>query len=117
MTTDEIVAALAPYRFTSYTERSLQDVIARALETAGIDFRREKPLSVEDRPDFLCEGVAVEIKIKGSLADVTRQLHRYAQHPSVTSLLLVTTKAAHTRIAREMNGKPVHVHFIVGGAF
>lgn len=117
MNTDEIAEILARYRFAFNSERDLQDGIARAFETAGLSFHREAPLSAEDTPDFLCDDVAVEVKVKGSVADVTRQLHRYAQHAEVSSIILVTTKAAHTRVARVMNNKPIHVHFLVGGAF
>lgn len=114
---EQIISALATSRFTYMTERDLQDGIARALEAACLIFERERPLSPEDIPDFTCGVTAVEVKIKGSLADVTRQLHRYAQHEEVEEILLVTTRAAHTRTPRLLNGKPVHVHFLVSGAF
>lgn len=112
-----IANALASSRFTFSAERGLQDGIASVLGAAGVPFERERPLSPADVPDFTCGATAVEVKIKGSLAAVTRQLHRYAQHPEVEEILLVTTKAAHTRVARLINGKRVHVHFIVTGAF
>ena len=115
--TEKIFKALCSSSFSFSTERGLQDGIARALKAAGVPFAREAPLSAADVPDFMCGAVAVEVKIKGSLADVTRQLHRYAQHPEVEEIVLVTTRAAHTRASRRVNGKPVHVHFIVSSAF
>jgi hypothetical protein len=104
------------------TEKVLQDAIAASFTEAKIRFEREAILSRGDRIDFVVFGAAgeevgIEVKIDGSLAEVTRQLHRYAQHERLTSLILVTTRATHRGAPREFNGKTIHVLHLLGGAF
>jgi len=91
------------------TEEHLQQDIARALVRLGIPFEREPRLSGKDRPDFMVGGVAVEVKIKGGVTEVTRQLSRYAQHERVSELLLVTSRMQLVAVPTELNGKPVRV--------
>jgi hypothetical protein len=55
--------------------------------------------------------VAIEIKIDGSCSEVTRQIHRYSQHPDVEEILLITTCAKHLRIK---NGR---IHSFAGKQF
>ena len=50
----------------------------------------------------------------GSLAQATRQLFRYAAQPSVTGVLLVTTRYAHRALPETMEGKPVGVLCLAG---
>ncbi len=74
----------------------------------------EYRLSARDRLDLFVEvtpstGIAVEVKVKGGLPDVTRQVLRYLEHDAVTGLLLVTTKSAHRAVEGVHMGKPVHV--------
>lgn len=52
-------------------------------------------------------GVAVEVKTKGGLSDLTRQVYRYAELASVSGVLVVTTKNMHARLPPEAMGKPV----------
>ena len=99
-------------------ERELQERIAVALARAtGIpggvdDVTREHRLDARSRPDFLvwtgaATGIAVEVKIAGSPQDVLRQLLRYAEHPAVSGVLLVTTRSRHRGIVpAELLGKP-----------
>lgn len=95
-------------------ERQLCDAIEAALSALGYRFEREFRLNGRDRPDFVVgmPVVAVEVKIKGSLAEVTRQIHRYAQHPDVTGILVVTTRADHRRLPDTLSGKPVAVCYL-----
>lgn len=61
-------------------------------------------------------GVGIEVKIKGSAADVLRQLERYAKCEEITELVLVTTKSSHLRMPATLNGKPLTViPFLEGG--
>lgn len=113
-----ILAALARRRFTFKTEEDLYPLLAEVFEGAGLAYRKQAQLSPEDRIDFMLGTVGVEVKVKGGLAEVTRQLHRYAQHESVSGLVLVTSKARHTGVPSWLNNKPVAVHpLFVGGAF
>lgn len=54
-------------------------------------------------------GTAIEVKVDGSLAALTRQLHRYAQHDRVIDLVVITNRARLTQVPRELNGKRVEV--------
>jgi hypothetical protein len=54
-------------------------------------------------------GIAVEVKVAGSVSAVTRQLLRYAYYPEVTELALVTTKVQHRQVPSLMSGKTVRV--------
>lgn len=111
---DQLVSALGKYRYLVGSEAELQNAVAIALKDAGVVFDRERGLG-RDRVDFFAQGVAIELKIDGSLSDVTRQLHRYAQHPEVTAVLLVTTRMLHDRMPREMCGKRLRVLRVAGG--
>ncbi len=116
MNAQAILDALGAHRFPCGTEAAMQVGVAGVFEKVGIAFAREHRFSAEDRVDFFVDGVAVELKIKGSVTDILRQLHRYAQHESVREVLLVTTRNLHRDMPPEMNGKPVRV-LVVGGIF
>lgn len=60
----------------------------------------------------MVEGTGIEVKIKGSLTEVTRQVHRYAQSEQVESLILITARGSHRGLPREMNGKRVIVIYL-----
>lgn len=89
---------LAGHQFASRTESQLQSAIEECLKQNGIAYQREFRLTEKDRPDFIVGKVAIEIKIDGSCSEVIRQLYRYAQHPDVEEILLITTCAKHLRI-------------------
>ncbi|HEV7674478.1 MAG TPA: hypothetical protein VGQ12_08105 [Candidatus Angelobacter sp.] len=95
------------YTFASSTEDELQRAVAQCLDMNQIAYMREVRVSQTDRPDFLLDTVAIEIKIGGSLSEVTRQIHRYAQRDDIQEVLLVTTCAKHLDIPDEFNGKPI----------
>jgi len=109
---------LSSRRFVWSNESMLQRGIYQTLLEAGHVVQREKRLSRKDRPDFMLEGgVYVEVKVDGSLTSVMRQLSRYAEQPSVSAIVLVTTRAAQAaRVPTEFSGKPVRV-VLLAGAF
>lgn len=115
MSASDIVQVLQRYRFAQDSEERFQSGIARCLVESGVVFEREHILTKQDRIDFLCGRVGVECKIQGSLASVTRQLHRYAQCPEIDELLLVTTRLQHSRVPKTINGKPITVFASLGG--
>ncbi len=98
---------LAGQRFRMQREEDLQEGIARAIESAGIPFEREAILSKWDRVDFLVGGVALEVKVAGSLRNVVCQLLRYAKCPRVQGILLVTTRSQVAIPAGLVEGKPI----------
>ena len=112
---DELIDVLERFRFRYTDENELQQGIAKALTLRGITFEREKVLSRPDRPDFLvCGGVAIEVKIKGSLADLLRQVSRYATHTEVIGVLAVGTPKWLPQVPEELCGKPVRSLRLIG---
>ncbi|MFW6031669.1 MAG: hypothetical protein ACOC9T_03670 [Myxococcota bacterium] len=115
---EQVIHALhVPLRWTS--EADLQRQIGARLELTPQHVAAEVRLDARDRIDFLLEpsGIGVEVKVDGSLSEVTRQLHRYAQHDRIRALVLATTKAKHIPVPRELSGKPVCVVHMTGGAW
>lgn len=98
-------------------ERDLQEGLEVAFREAEWQPapRREVRLNHADRIDFVIGDLGVEVKVDGSLAAVTRQLHRYAQVEELAGVLLVTTQACHLAVPRELNGKPIVVARLIGG--
>ena len=114
-TLDRLLKALPAHRYAYANERQLQDGIERVLTAAAVAFVREARMSRSDRPDFLiAPGIALEVKVDGSLSLVTRQLFRYAQLVDVHTIVLVTTRMQHRQFPAELDGKPVHVVHLIG---
>lgn len=108
---------LSTRRFFVADEAELQAGIAGTLEAEGVAFAREHALSPEDRPDFMLPGgLAIEVKVDGSVAEVTRQVWRYVAHAEVAEVLVVTTRARHLSIAGALGGKTVRVLWVAPGA-
>lgn len=115
MTARAVVAALSSATLTYTDEVSLHEDMSRVLTAAGVDHAREVRLTPRDRIDFLtADGVGIEVKVAGSLAAVTRQMTRYAAHPGVRELVLVTTRATHHAIPRNLGGVPVALYSLIG---
>lgn len=115
MKAQDIVRALERYRYEEASEDELQRAVASALVIEGIAFDRERSLSRTDRIDFWADRTGIECKTAGSLAEVTRQLFRYAESAEVDALILVTTRLKLARVPRQINGKAVHVVATMGG--
>ncbi|MHB8408403.1 MAG: hypothetical protein ACYDHY_09995 [Acidiferrobacterales bacterium] len=112
---ESLIALLAGYRYPVITERALQDGIEVVLREGQIPYAREAALNSSDRPDFLLpDGTAIEIKIKGSLAEALRQVHRYAGSPRVTALLVVGTPHWLPRLPERIGGKPMRSLRLLG---
>ncbi len=112
----DVIAILRRYRMPVSTEALLQAAIAEVLTREAVTFQRETVLSARDRPDFLLPpGLAIEVKIKGPVSAVLRQLERYAEHDRVGAVLLVTTRPDHI-VPAEINGKPI-LCVCIGSAF
>ena len=106
------------YRFTS--ERELQEGIRAVLQPWDATFASEYRLTARDRPDFfvavhrrqpgedLAPGIAIEVKVKGTAAQLLTQVHRYLQHDDVVGVVVVTSIFRH-QLPDEISGKPVAV--------
>lgn len=105
----DIQVLLSPYAFSTLNEKALQDGIEQVLRESGIEFIREARVTKQDRPDFMIDDVAVEAKIKDTISEVTRQLHRYAQLDSVQAILLVTSRHTHRGVMSD--SKRLHILF------
>lgn len=124
---DKVGEILTSYRYRYDSESILQDGIERALVQHEIRYLREKTLTrlpgirtvpgLHDRPDFMIGSVALEVKIKGSLSAMLRQLSRYAQHPDVGAILAVGTPSWMTRIPSSLNGKEIRCVWLVSSLF
>lgn len=102
--------------YTPDSEAELAHAISQCLKLGSYTVLPEHVLSDESRVDIFLplEGIAVELKVKGSVNEITRQLMRYASADQVDGLLLVTTKRTHSAMPKRLNGKPLRV-LVVGG--
>ena len=97
---------------THQSESELGDALARRLTDSGVEFEREVWLNDTDRIDFMVGKVGVELKLKGPVSAVTRQLSRYAQSARVDTLVLVTTRFAHKAVPMQLCRKPIKVVYV-----
>jgi hypothetical protein len=111
---EAIAAAVRGWRYTCVGEKALQASLGEALSRAGIAWRREVPVA-SGTLDFLVDGgIAIEVKTGGSLAALTRQVHRYLGEESLRAVLVVSTRAILDRLPPEIGGKPVRVVVLTG---
>lgn len=108
-----ISSALLDRQWRRASELSIQDGIEDVLKALCLTFEREARIG-ECRPDFLVDGIAIEAKVGGSLAALTRQVHRYVQLNSVRAVVVATTKRTHGLLPAQMNGKPVQCVVLPG---
>jgi len=120
---DALADALRSHRFSYSSEDELQRGIGEVLARDRFHFEREFRLTEKDRPDFMVwagenrarPSVAVEVKIGGTLPQVTRQLHRYAQHEKVDAMLLVTSRFRLSGLPERINDKALRVFNLGAG--
>jgi len=116
-TTDIIERILRSAPLPRAPESRLQDAIARLFTDHDLTFAREVRLTPEDIIDFVVDGsLGLEVKVDGSLSDVTRQLHRYAHTGRLEQLLLVTTRSRHRAMPPAFGRTPVRVLYLLSGA-
>lgn len=108
---------LANFRYHLDSEESIQLGIAAALQAGGIGFEREPRLSPTERPDFLVDGVAIEVKRHGALTPLLLQLSRYAELDGVREVLVVTARVQSTDVPSELHGKPLECLVLLGSIF
>jgi hypothetical protein len=121
-----IQTALSGVRITPQNERELGDAVQRLFDQ-GLGFKpaalggapkytREHRLSANDRLDFFVGGkVAVELKIKGSLSDLLRQVDRYLSRDEIQAVVVVSTMRRLSALPSMLRGKPLRCVY-VGGA-
>jgi hypothetical protein len=114
-TLDQVLAVIRDHRFSYANEEELQEGLAAAIASTGLDVQREVRFDGASRIDLLVDRVGIEVKVKGGVGEVERQLRRYAPH--VDELVLVTIKASHrSYLPDEIEGVPLTVEFLAGAA-
>lgn len=124
---EKIVSVLSSFKYRFSSEVDLQNGFAKALDNSGIRYEKEKTLSpqpglrvlsgVNDRPDFVIDGLAVEVKIAGGLSALLRQISRYASHPEIRGVLVVGTPRWIDEIPDTLCHKPISNHRIISSFF
>lgn len=117
VTASMLAGLVSRAHFCTASEALLQEGLSSVFAKAGLRVEREVVLAKTDRVDFLVDGIALEVKVDGSLSAVTRQLHRYAQHDRIRELVLVTTLMRHRVVPTGFNGKPITVVHLIGSVF
>jgi hypothetical protein len=112
-----VAALIGAHRYRYADEYDLHDGIDQVLRTTGLVPNREVSLTARERIDFMLPGgLGIEAKVAGSPGAVHRQLGRYADHPTITVLLLVTTRPTHLRGLPDQIGEvPVLSVLLRGG--
>jgi len=112
----DVAALIARYNFRFNNEATLQDAIETVLRDNALPFEREVIIGPNGRLDFLVHpGIAVEVKIDGSLPELTRQVFRYTQNPRIGSILIVTSRLRLMGVVEEINGKPIASLYLRSG--
>lgn len=104
-----IIAALKSVRAPAMPgEYDLHAMVAAALDEAGLEYGHEYRLAPRCRLDFMCSGVAIEVK-KGrpQSAELIRQLGRYMEHEAVREMVVVTQRRV--RLPDAICGKRVRL--------
>lgn len=112
---EPILNVLAARRFNYASEEDLQQGLAVALAAAGFDVEREVRLDNRSRIDLLVGRVGIEVKVAGAATSVLRQLRRYALSDRIDGLVLVTSRVRH-QAPSKLEGKPLRIYQIAGGA-
>lgn len=107
MTTVEIIKLLSPVRLPVQDEKETQSAIENVLLSNSVNFEREYKLDGKNIPDFFIDGIAIEVKIKGSARPIYKQCERYCQFENVKELLLITNRSM--GFPKEINGKPCYI--------
>ncbi len=110
---------------SAWHERDLSDAIEHVLAAIpGLVCAREFVLGAHGRLDFIVTTaarsaagpfVALEVKINGSIAALTRQIDRYLSHEQVGGVVVVTTRMALMRLPSSLRMKPIRGCLIRGG--
>lgn len=104
---EELIRILSKYRLSTTDEKETQHQMETKLCENNIRFDREYKLNDTSIIDFFLEGIAVEVKIKGSARSIYRQLDRYSRFAEVKTILLVTNKSM--GFPPQLNNKPCYV--------
>lgn len=89
----EISGILTRYQYLFADEVMLHEAMGEVLREHSVPFEREKVLDKQNRADFwLDDGLVIEVKVDGGLAEAVRQIDRYCHLDAVRGVLLASTK-------------------------
>lgn len=89
-------------------ESSIHDATCAALETHGIDYRREFTFGPRCRADIWVDGIVIEIKKqRPARAALIDQVGRYADKPTARAIVVVMERSI--ILPSMMSGKPITV--------
>jgi hypothetical protein len=112
----QVADVLRQVRVAMTTEKDLQAGIGEALTQAGIQHRREVTVT-GGVIDFTVGRIGIEVKVKGSVSSVARQLQRYAHAPELDELVVATTRPGLADLPASLGGKAVTVVVMRGAAW
>jgi hypothetical protein len=107
---EQVLAALRAIRVTriGQLECTLHDAVCASLAAQSIPFRREYSFAPGCRADAWVAGIVVEVKKqRPARAALEDQLARYAEQPSVRSIIVVLERSI--ILPRAIEEKPVYV--------
>jgi hypothetical protein len=107
VTIQDIFNLLGKQRFMLDNEKAVQRGIEDIFIAANIPYDREFMLDKHSIPDFMLNGICVEVKIKGSKREIFKQLERYSLSELVTHIILVTNVSM--GLPSDINGKPAYL--------
>lgn len=86
-----IASHLASYAYRYSNEARLHENLGKVLTHHGFAFEHERVLDARNRADFWLDGIVIEVKVDGSMADALRQVGRYINLPDVQGVILAAT--------------------------
>lgn len=103
-----ILSIIDNYKFFYRNEKELQKQIEDIFISKKINYQREYSFGELGIVDFFINGVAFEIKIKGSKMAIYRQCKRYTESPEVKALVLISGLSM--GFPEEINNKPCYYY-------
>lgn len=102
----ETIQKISLLKVSLTLEKKAQQQIFEKIEKLG--YEKEHHLDEKNIPDFFHpgQGIAIEVKIKGSKKSIYKQCLRYAGFDNVKVILLCSNK--NIGLPRLINGKPVY---------
>ncbi len=104
---NDLIKVISALRLNVTDEKITQQEIANAFLANAFMVNREHKLDANNIPDFFIDGIAIEVKIKGTARKIYKQCERYCQFDDVKQLMLITNRSM--GFPATINGKPCYV--------
>lgn len=105
---------IANQAYSYREEADLHWTLGGVLQDAGVPLRHEARLTKGGRIDFLSRRIGIEIKVRGSVGEVQRQLQCYGRnYRQLDAMLLLTTCRDHLMLPDRGYGIPMTVVHII----